>query len=100
MISRTLNKVKCFDFLIGVRILAHERPQASYKITTIFILILIIRYLGWKAIRDMNTRGAPAIAITGCLALAVELVNLDFDSTYAFDQFVIEKLGPARNLTQ
>jgi len=47
----------------------------------------------------MNTRGAPAIAITGCLALAVELVNLDFDSTSAFDQFVIEKLGPARNLT-
>ena len=46
----------------------------------------------------MNTRGAPAIAITGCLALAVELVNLDFDSVSAFDQFVIEKLGLARNL--
>jgi len=44
----------------------------------------------------MNTRGAPAIAITGCLALAVELVNLDFDSSSAFDQFVTEKLGPAR----
>ena len=43
----------------------------------------------------MNTRGAPAIAITGCLALAVELVNLDFDSSSAFDQFVTEKLGPA-----
>lgn len=46
----------------------------------------------------MNTRGAPAIAITGCLALAVELVNLDFDSISAFDQFVTEKLGLARNL--
>ena len=57
----------------------------------------IIPYLGWQAIRDMNTRGAPAIAITGCLALAVELVNLDFDSISAFDQFVTEKLGLARN---
>ena len=44
----------------------------------------------------MNTRGAPAIAITGCLALAVELTNLNFDSITAFDQFVTEKLGNAR----
>ena len=54
-------------------------------------------YLGWQAIRDMNTRGAPAIAITGCLALAVELTNVNFDSISAFDHFVTEKLGNALN---
>ncbi len=30
---------------------------------------------GWRAIRDMTVRGAPAIAISGMLSLAVELVN-------------------------
>jgi len=30
---------------------------------------------GWQAIRDMTVRGAPAIAISGALSLAVELVN-------------------------
>ena len=45
----------------------------------------------------MNTRGAPAIAITGCLALAVELMTVNFDSITAFDQFVTEKLGNAQN---
>ncbi|XP_041032891.1 methylthioribose-1-phosphate isomerase [Carcharodon carcharias] len=28
---------------------------------------------GWQAIREMKVRGAPAIAIVGCLSLAVEL---------------------------
>ena len=35
---------------------------------------------GWEVIRNMNTRGAPAIAITGCLALAVQLYNSKFES--------------------
>ena len=60
------------------------------------IYLIKINYLGWQAIRDMNTRGAPAIAITGCLALAVELTNVNFDSITAFDQFVTEKLGTAQ----
>ncbi|XP_066477317.1 methylthioribose-1-phosphate isomerase [Tiliqua scincoides] len=30
---------------------------------------------GWEAIRAMKVRGAPAIAIVGCLSLAVELHN-------------------------
>ncbi|KAK9401121.1 methylthioribose-1-phosphate isomerase [Crotalus adamanteus] len=30
---------------------------------------------GWEAIRSMKVRGAPAIAIIGCLSLAVELHN-------------------------
>ena len=48
----------------------------------------------------MNTRGAPAIAITGCLALAVELTNVNFDLISALDQFVTEKLGLAQNFEQ
>ena len=77
-------KVKCLNFWIE-----HFWLTSALKSA-------IIHNLGWKAIRDMNTRGAPAIAITGCLALAVELVNMDFDSSSAFDQFVTEKLGLAR----
>ncbi|KAG7307888.1 Methylthioribose-1-phosphate isomerase [Plutella xylostella] len=30
---------------------------------------------GWKVINKMQVRGAPAIAIVGCLSLAVELLN-------------------------
>ncbi|XP_028679183.2 methylthioribose-1-phosphate isomerase [Erpetoichthys calabaricus] len=30
---------------------------------------------GWEAIKSMKVRGAPAIAIVGCLSLAVELKN-------------------------
>ena len=29
----------------------------------------------WNAIKNMNVRGAPAIAIVGCLGLAVELIT-------------------------
>uniref|UniRef100_A0A2P2MA57 Methylthioribose-1-phosphate isomerase n=1 Tax=Rhizophora mucronata TaxID=61149 RepID=A0A2P2MA57_RHIMU len=37
---------------------------------------------GWSAIRDMVVRGAPAIAITAALSLAVEVFNLEsFDGT-------------------
>nr|CAI5825657.1 unnamed protein product [Callosobruchus analis] len=35
---------------------------------------------GWKVINKMQVRGAPAIAIVGCLSLAVELRNEKFDS--------------------
>lgn len=34
---------------------------------------------GWKVINRMQVRGAPAIAIVGCLSLAVEI----FGETYA-----------------
>ncbi|XP_077230677.1 nagB/RpiA/CoA transferase-like superfamily protein [Tasmannia lanceolata] len=37
---------------------------------------------GWNAIRDMVVRGAPAIAISAALSLAVEVFNLEsFDGT-------------------
>ena len=71
--------------------------QHHYRSQTKSYRTQFTHHPGWQAIRDMNTRGAPAIAITGCLALAVELTNVDFDSISAFDQFVTEKLGNALN---
>jgi methylthioribose-1-phosphate isomerase len=48
---------------------------------------------GWHAIRDMRTRGAPAIAIVAALALAVELQNnKTSDVAEEVKVFVIEKL--------
>ncbi|KAF2266376.1 Methylthioribose-1-phosphate isomerase [Lojkania enalia] len=47
----------------------------------------------WHAIREMRTRGAPAIAIVAALALAVELVNLKISPVAEeVKVFVIEKL--------
>lgn len=52
---------------------------------------------GWKAIREMSVRGAPAIAIAGVLSLAVELVNggggEQFDTADAAKCFVEERLS-------
>ena len=47
---------------------------------------------GWNAIRNMNTRGAPAIAITGCLSLAVQLYNSDFESFSQLSSFIAKSL--------
>lgn len=51
---------------------------------------------GWKAIRDMTVRGAPAIAISGMLSLAVELVRggegMQFPTVEAAKAFIVEKL--------
>jgi methylthioribose-1-phosphate isomerase len=48
---------------------------------------------GWHAIRDMRTRGAPAIAIVAALALAVELQNnTTSDIAEEVKVFVCEKL--------
>ncbi|CAG5123397.1 unnamed protein product [Candidula unifasciata] len=47
---------------------------------------------GWKAIKQMQVRGAPAIAIVGCLSLAVELTDKDFATLVELRDFVEEKL--------
>jgi methylthioribose-1-phosphate isomerase len=49
---------------------------------------------GWHAIKDMRTRGAPAIAIVAALSLAVELHN-NTTSSHAEEVavFVLEKLN-------
>lgn len=47
----------------------------------------------WHAIKEMRTRGAPAIAIVAALALAVELSNMKLSSVAAEVQiFITEKL--------
>jgi methylthioribose-1-phosphate isomerase len=47
----------------------------------------------WHAIKEMRTRGAPAIAIVAALALAVELTNMKLSSIAEEVQvFITEKL--------
>lgn len=48
---------------------------------------------GWHAIKEMRTRGAPAIAIVAALALAVELQNTKTsDQAEEVAVFIVEKL--------
>jgi methylthioribose-1-phosphate isomerase len=48
---------------------------------------------GWHAIRDMRTRGAPAIAIVAALSLAVELANREpYGKAEESRAFISEKL--------
>jgi len=70
----------------------HIINQLLIPATTEYIPIETVA-AGWAAIREMKTRGAPAIAITGCLALAVELNGATaFESVDAVRRFVKEKL--------
>jgi methylthioribose-1-phosphate isomerase len=47
----------------------------------------------WHAIKEMRTRGAPAIAIVAALGLAVELVNMRISSVAEEVKiFIVEKL--------
>ncbi|XP_042315793.1 methylthioribose-1-phosphate isomerase [Sceloporus undulatus] len=50
---------------------------------------------GWQAIRSMKVRGAPAIAIVGCLSLAVELDNkrTTEESIGSLETFVLDSLN-------
>ena len=48
---------------------------------------------GWHAIKDMRTRGAPAIAIVAALSLAVELQHNEASSNAEeLEVFILEKL--------
>ncbi|GAM84914.1 hypothetical protein ANO11243_029160 [Dothideomycetidae sp. 11243] len=49
----------------------------------------------WHAIKEMRTRGAPAIAIVAALGLAVEVFNSDLDSKSAQDvqEYIYDKLA-------
>lgn len=46
---------------------------------------------GWEAIHNMQVRGAPAIAIVGCLSVAVELYRSSFESKEALYQLIKSK---------
>lgn len=48
---------------------------------------------GWKAINKMQVRGAPAIAIVGCLSLAVEIYAEQFADKRSLRQEIEGKLN-------
>ncbi|XP_017089425.2 methylthioribose-1-phosphate isomerase [Drosophila bipectinata] len=48
---------------------------------------------GWKVINKMQVRGAPAIAIVGCLSLAVEIYPEEFENKKRLRQEVEGKLN-------
>ncbi|XP_022900020.1 methylthioribose-1-phosphate isomerase [Onthophagus taurus] len=48
---------------------------------------------GWKVINKMQVRGAPAIAIVGCLSLAVEIKDEKYDCKKSMRQDVEGKLN-------
>ncbi|KAL0882215.1 hypothetical protein ABMA27_000757 [Loxostege sticticalis] len=48
---------------------------------------------GWKVINKMQVRGAPAIAIVGCLSLAVELLKDEMDDKKVMRQEIEGKLN-------
>lgn len=48
---------------------------------------------GWKVINRMQVRGAPAIAIVGCLSLAVEIFNEPFIDKKSLRQEIEGKLN-------
>lgn len=48
---------------------------------------------GWKVINKMQVRGAPAIAIVGCLSLAVEIYPEKYDSKKTLRQEIEGKLN-------
>ncbi|CBY31516.1 unnamed protein product [Oikopleura dioica] len=54
---------------------------------------------GFRAIKEMNVRGAPAIAIVGCLTVAVAVQKKEFENTKELAEFVktsFERLVAAR----
>lgn len=48
---------------------------------------------GWKVINRMQVRGAPAIAIVGCLSLAVEIYPEQFEDKKSLRQEIEGKLN-------
>lgn len=48
---------------------------------------------GWQAIKKMQVRGAPAIAIVGCLSLGVEVYKKDFETVSELQGFINERLN-------
>ncbi|KAI4459571.1 methylthioribose-1-phosphate isomerase [Holotrichia oblita] len=48
---------------------------------------------GWKVINKMQVRGAPAIAIVGCLSLAVQLCDEKYDNKKELRQDIEGKLN-------
>ncbi|XP_076044312.1 methylthioribose-1-phosphate isomerase [Oratosquilla oratoria] len=65
--------------------------QLVLPITTKYITISSVKE-GWDAINKMQVRGAPAIAIVGCLSLATDLNATSFQSKAQLHSSVEDKL--------
>lgn len=64
--------------------------QLKLPLTTSYISIETIQE-GWEAINKMKVRGAPAIAISGVLTVAVELGKRKFDSIQEIKSFTFKR---------
>ncbi|EDW16486.1 methylthioribose-1-phosphate isomerase [Drosophila mojavensis] len=74
--------------------------RGSLEILDQLLLPVVSKYLpvrgvedGWKVINKMQVRGAPAIAIVGCLSLAVEIYPEEFSSKKSLRQEIEGKLN-------
>ncbi|XP_050311048.1 methylthioribose-1-phosphate isomerase [Anthonomus grandis grandis] len=85
---------------MALKSIIYNRETNNLEILDQLLLPAITKYVkvkgvedGWKVINKMQVRGAPAIAIVGCLSLAVELQNDKFESKKQFRQEVEGKLN-------
>ncbi|EDV94512.1 methylthioribose-1-phosphate isomerase [Drosophila grimshawi] len=74
--------------------------RGSLEILDQLLLPVVSKYLpvrgvedGWKVINKMQVRGAPAIAIVGCLSLAVEIYPEEFETKKSLRQEIEGKLN-------
>ncbi|XP_012225906.2 methylthioribose-1-phosphate isomerase [Linepithema humile] len=78
-----------------------NKADGKLEILDQTLLPVITRYVqvkgvedGWKVINKMQVRGAPAIAIVGCLSLATEIIHHpEYEHKTAFRQDVEGKLN-------
>ncbi|ALC47844.1 CG11334 [Drosophila busckii] len=74
--------------------------RGSLEILDQLLLPVLSKYVpvrgvedGWKVINKMQVRGAPAIAIVGCLSLAVEIHPEEFETKKSLRQEIEGKLN-------
>ncbi|KAF7285394.1 methylthioribose-1-phosphate isomerase [Rhynchophorus ferrugineus] len=85
---------------MSLRAIIYNQETNNLEILDQLLLPAATKYLklrgvedGWKAINKMQVRGAPAIAIVGCLSLAVEMQNEKFESKKQLRQDIEGKLN-------
>lgn len=85
---------------MSLRSIIYHPEQNNLEILDQLLLPAVTKYVkikgvedGWKTINKMQVRGAPAIAIVGCLSLAVEMQNDKFESKKQLRQDIEGKLN-------
>lgn len=85
---------------MSLKSIIYDSEKNNLEILDQLLLPAVTKYVkikgvedGWKAINKMQVRGAPAIAIVGCLSLAVEMQNDKFDSKKQLRQDIEGKLN-------